>query len=87
MPPDIITSIWTSLLSAGLPAVLLALAVKWLSAGNKVLINQLNEERGERLDAMEKHISKLQERSDSCERDRLELHKQVAVLVARDHKP
>jgi hypothetical protein len=83
MPPDILTNIWTSLISAGLPAVLLALAVRYLSAGNSVLIRELNEERKERLDTMEDHITRLQERSDGCERDRLELHKQIAVLLAR----
>jgi hypothetical protein len=86
MPPDLISSIWTAIISAGLPAILLALAVRYLSTGNNVLVEQLNKERGERLDAMEGHITKLQERSDNCERDRLELHKQVAVLLARDLK-
>ena len=84
MPPDILTNIWTSLISAGLPAVLLALAVRYLSTGNTALIRELNEERKERLDTMEEHITRLQERSDGCERDRLELHKQIAVLLARN---
>jgi hypothetical protein len=36
---------------------------------------------------MEEHIEKLQERSDTCERDRLDLHKQLERLLSAQSCP
>jgi hypothetical protein len=57
--------------------------VWWQTKGNQALVTQLNAERAERLDAMDTEIDHLRQRSEACERDRLELHKQVAVLSAK----
>lgn len=62
MPPDI----WTSIASAGLPSLLMAVAVWWLSKGNQQLVAALNAERNERLDSMETHIR-------DCDADRKDL--------------
>lgn len=62
MPPDI----WESLARAGLPALLMACAVWWLQKSNRELVSALNNERSERLDAMENHIQ-------ACDTDRKEL--------------
>lgn len=58
--------IWESLARAGLPALLMALAVWWLQKTNRELVGALNTERSERLDAMEGHIA-------NCDTDRKEL--------------
>lgn len=58
--------IWQSLASAGLPALLMGIAVWWLQRGNSSLITALNTERSDRLDSMESHIVE-------CDTDRKEL--------------
>jgi uncharacterized protein (DUF305 family) len=58
--------IWQSLASAGLPALLMGIAVWYLQRGNTSLVAALNAERSERLDGMEAHIV-------ACDADRLEL--------------
>ena len=72
-----------SLIATGPVAVILAVAVWWQTKGNQALVNQLNAERGDRLDTMDAEIKHLRDRSESCERDRIDLHKQIAVLTAR----
>lgn len=62
MPPDI----WPLIVDNGLPFVFMALAVWWLQKGNRELVSELNKERSERLDAMEKHIT-------DCDKDRKDL--------------
>lgn len=61
-PPDI----WQSIASAGLPSLLMGVAVWWLTRSNSQLVTELNKERSERLDAMEKHI-------EACDADRKDL--------------
>lgn len=63
---EIPTEIWESIARAGLPALLMALAVWWLQKTNRELVGALNAERSERLDAMESHIA-------NCDTDRKEL--------------
>lgn len=84
MDPAFNAKIFESLIATGPVAVILAVAVWWQTKGNQALVNQLNAERGERLDAMDAEIQHLRDRSESCERDRIELHKQVAVLSAKN---
>jgi hypothetical protein len=71
MPPDI----WNSLASAGLPALLMGVAVWWLTRSNSQLVTELNKERTERLDAMESHIAE-------CDRDRKELRDMLIKHLA-----
>lgn len=74
-------SVWDQIIAAGLPAVLMALAVWWLQRSNTTLVGELHVERKERLDAMAGEMERLRQRSDDCETDRLELHKQFARLM------
>jgi hypothetical protein len=53
MPPEL----WNQIATAGLPSLLMAVAVWWLQKGNNQLVHELNKERSERLDVMEKHIA------------------------------
>jgi len=64
----------------------MAIAVWHLNRTNSTLISELNKEREERLDAMQAHIEKLEIKSDSCEKDRVELHRQIASLLAREQQ-
>lgn len=75
-----------SLIATGPVAVILGVAVWWQTRGNQALITQLNTERAERMDAMDKEIIRLRERSDKCETDRIELHKQIARLVREERE-
>lgn len=79
-----VAKILESLIATGPVAVILAVAVWWQTKSNQALVNQLNAERGERLDGMDAEIKHLRDRSESCERDRIELHKQVAVLSSKN---
>lgn len=63
-PPS--PDIWNAIASAGLPALLMGVAVWWLTRSNSQLITELNKERSERLDTLEKHI-------EDCEKDRKDL--------------
>ena len=58
--------IWDSLASAGPAALLMGVAVWWLTRSNSQLIMELNKERSERLDTLEKHI-------EDCDKDRKDL--------------
>jgi hypothetical protein len=73
MPPDI----WNQIASAGLPALLMGVAVWWLIKGNNQLVHELNRERSERLDKMEKHV-------DDCDRDRKELRDMLIKHLASE---
>lgn len=72
MPPEI----WQSIASAGLPSLLMAVAVWWLKESNQKLLNELNKERSERLDSMEAHIT-------DCDADRKELRTMLINHLAR----
>lgn len=82
--PDLISSALDTLVATGPVAVILAVGIWWQTKGNQALVTQLNSERNDRLDDMEKEIARLRDRSDRCEQDRVELHKQIAQLVARN---
>lgn len=69
--------LWNQIASAGLPAILMSVAVWWLQKGNTQLVNQLNQERSERLDKMEKHV-------DECDRDRKELRDMLIKHLASE---
>lgn len=74
-----------SVIATGPVAILLIIAIWWQTRGNQALVTQLNAERGERLDAMDKEIERQRERSDECERDRLSLHRALADLQNQHH--
>lgn len=65
MPPEI----WQSIASAGLPSLLMAVAVWWLQKVIRELLTELRTERNERLDAMDNHIKE-------CDKDRRELRQE-----------
>ncbi len=62
MPPEI----WNQIAAAGLPALLMGVAVWWLTRSNTEIVKELNKERSERLDAMEGNIK-------DCDEDRKQL--------------
>ena len=72
------TDIWESLARAGLPALLMALAVWWLQRTNRELVGALNNERSDRLDAMEQHIA-------NCDTDRKELRDMLLRHLGATH--
>lgn len=79
-PADIpVASIWEAIATAGFPAMLMALAVWWLQKSNRELVDALNTERSERLDAMEKHI-------DECDLDRRELRNMLLRHLGASHE-
>jgi hypothetical protein len=71
MPPEL----WNQIASAGLPALLMAVAVWYLQKGNNELVKELNRERSERLDTMEKHIR-------DCDDDRKQLRDMLIKHLA-----
>lgn len=73
MPPEI----WNQIAAAGLPALLMGVAVWWLQKGNNQLVSELNRERSERLDKMEKHV-------DDCDKDRRELRDMLIKHLASE---
>lgn len=73
MPPEI----WNQIAAAGLPALLMAVAVWWLQKGNTSLVNELNKERSQRLDVMENHIK-------DCDDDRRNLRDMLIKHLASE---
>jgi hypothetical protein len=71
MPPELLNA----LSSNGLPALLMGVAVWWLTRSNTDLITELNKERSERLDAMESQIAE-------CDRDRREIRDMLIKHLA-----
>lgn len=72
--------LFESIVSTGPVAALLVLAVWWQTRGNQALVQQLNTERIERMEAMEDEIDRQRTRSDDCEKDRLELHRKISDI-------
>jgi hypothetical protein len=57
--------------------LLMGVAVWWLIKGNNQLVHELNRERSERLDRMEKHV-------EDCDRDRKELRDMLIKHLASE---
>lgn len=55
----------------------MAIAVWWLQKGNNQLVNELNKERSQRLDVMEKHIKE-------CDDDRKLLRDMLITHLATE---
>jgi len=68
--------IWSAIASAGLPALLMGVAVWWLTRSNSQLITELNKERSERLDTLEKHV-------EDCDKDRKDLRDMLIRHLAQ----
>ena len=71
MPPEI----WNQIAAAGLPALLMGVAVWWLTRSNTELVKELNKDRSERLDTMEGHIK-------DCDEDRKQLRDMLIKHLA-----
>lgn len=89
---DLVSLVITSIAQHGPIAVLLAGALWWMTKDKETTIHNLNQERKDFImqvqEEREAHFStltgelqRLRARSDECERDRLEMHKQIAFLV------
>jgi hypothetical protein len=63
---EIPANLWEQIAGAGVPALLMAIAVAWLQKSNRELVMELNRERSERIDGLEKHV-------EDCDTDRKEL--------------
>lgn len=71
--------IWQPLASAGLPALLMGIAVWWLQRGNSSLVAALNAERSDRLDGMEERIR-------DCDTDRRDLRNMLLTHLGAQNK-
>lgn len=69
------------LITAGFPAVLLAVAVWWFQRNQVILVAKLDTQHKERIEEMQKmygaRINDLEKRSDACEKDRDEMRKMI----------
>ena len=66
--------IWKGAAASGLPLLMLIYAIRWLQGNNRELITELNNERKERLNLLEEHVSE-------CDRDRTDLRQQIINLM------
>jgi len=82
MDPSLTQTAFETIAATGPVAIILVIAVWWQTKGNQTLVTELNAERTDRLNAMDKELQRLRDRSDKCEQDRIELHKQLAKLLA-----
>lgn len=76
MEQQLVNSLVQGIGTAGLPALMMAMAVWYLQKSNRELITQLNTERDERLTTMEKHM-------DVCDKERGELRSQLIEFAKR----
>jgi len=81
MDPSIVAKSFEVIAATGPVAVILVIAVWWQTKGNQALVTELNKERTDRLNGMDAELQRLWDRSDKCEADRLELHKQLAKII------
>jgi hypothetical protein len=82
MESTLIAKAFEVIVSTGPVAMILVIAVWWQTKGNQALVTELNKERTDRLNAMDRELQRLRDRSDRCEADRIELHKQLANLLS-----
>jgi hypothetical protein len=82
MDPSLAAKAFETIAATGPVAAILVIAVWWQTKGNQALVTELNSERTDRLNAMDKELQRLRDRSDKCETDRIELHKQLAKILA-----
>jgi hypothetical protein len=83
MEPSLIAKTFEVVAATGPVALILVIAVWWQTKGNQALVTELNKERNDRLNAMDRELQRLRDRSDKCEADRIELHKQLAKILAK----
>lgn len=80
MSPDLFTRLTDTIVATGPVAALLLIAVWHQTKGQAALIKQLNEEREERLEQMESHMTRLEGRADACEVDRRRMGEELVKL-------
>lgn len=73
---QITSTVWQQIASAGLPSLLMAIAVWWLQKNCSQMVAVLNQERSERLDMMESHVKE-------CEEDRKRINEKVFDLAEK----
>jgi hypothetical protein len=61
-------------------AAVALLAAWWFKQGGEATASELRLERKERLNAMEDELKFLRHKSDKCEDDRLQMHKDLSIL-------
>lgn len=84
VPPQLLESLGT----AGLPALLMFLAIRWLVAGNKEerqgnkdLMLMLNQERTDRIEALEGEVRSCKDHIRECDADRHNLRTELLRLA------
>jgi hypothetical protein len=82
MDPSLAAKAFETIAATGPVAAILVIAVWWQTKGNQALVTELNSERTDRLNTMDKELQRLRDRSDQCEKDRIDLHKQLAKILA-----
>lgn len=83
MSPDLFTRLTDTIVATGPVAALLLIAVWYQTKGQASLIKQINEERGERLQQMENHMQRLEQRADHCEDDRRRMSDELMRLKCK----
>jgi len=61
-------------------AAVALLAAWWFKQGGEATASELRLERKERLNGMEEELKFLRLKSDKCEDDRLQMHKDLSIL-------
>jgi hypothetical protein len=80
---NLTSEVWSKLVDSGLTLSLMGIAVWWLQRVLTQLIQKLDAERKERLDAMQAEIDMQRRRNDECEKDRADIHRQLLDLYSR----
>ena len=71
------------LIKAGVPAVLLAVAVWWLVRGNSALINEIRNERKAHFETIAQRVNEQAKHIQVCDEDRAKLHEKHLDLALR----
>jgi len=77
------SAIVEGLVKAGIPALLMAVAVWWLVRGNSGLIKELQEERRAHMETLEARVEDQSVHIQRCDEDRAKLHEKHLELALR----
>ncbi|NDB50509.1 MAG: hypothetical protein EB030_05785, partial [Actinobacteria bacterium] len=82
-PTDMETEIFKVLVGTSPLVAFMAWVIWYQKDSNNALMTAIKEIQNERLKAMDAHIKKLEARSDQCERDRIKLFEQHALIFQK----
>ena len=78
---ELFSQLLSGLAATGLPSLLMGAAIWWLQKSNSGWIKTLDAEREARIRDHEQRIQELQQRSDKCEEDRMDLRHKLFELA------